>query len=170
MVNWILGDLFLKDFGHQGSIKTLWETRWKFPFEDFEPIFNKLVEGKTCTADPDARSTALIPGVFLLGNVNDPYDDAFASAFFPTAEALAKEAQSLESSDRARAIELYRRSACVYRLSRFPYIGTPLKRKAYEEQKKVYMRGARLWDVPLTEEIIPFTDAVEGDGKEIPLY
>ncbi|KAL2358800.1 Alpha/Beta hydrolase protein [Cryomyces antarcticus] len=160
MVNWILGDLFLKDFGHQGSIKTLWETRWKFPcklgvypfhdgkFEDFEPIFNKLVEG----------------------NVNDPYDDAFASAFFPTAEALAKEAQSLESSDRARAIELYRRSACVYRLSRFPYIGTPLKRKAYEEQKKVYMRGARLWDVPLTEEIIPFTDAVEGDGKEIPLY
>jgi hypothetical protein len=31
MVNWILGDLFLKDFGHRGSIKKLWEQRWAFP-------------------------------------------------------------------------------------------------------------------------------------------
>lgn len=31
MVNWILGDLFLKDFGHQGSVEKLWTQRWQFP-------------------------------------------------------------------------------------------------------------------------------------------
>lgn len=48
--NWILGDLFLKDYGHAGSIKKLWDMRWKFPctlgvypfhdgkFADFEPM------------------------------------------------------------------------------------------------------------------------------------
>jgi hypothetical protein len=31
MVNWALGDLFLKDYGHQGSIEKLWKERWQFP-------------------------------------------------------------------------------------------------------------------------------------------
>jgi hypothetical protein len=32
------------------------------------------------------------------------------------------------------------------------------------------MAGVKLWDVPIKEVILPFTDAGEGDGKEIPLY
>jgi hypothetical protein len=48
--SWILGDLFMKDYGHKGSIEKLWEQRWRFPctkavypfhdgaFEDFEPM------------------------------------------------------------------------------------------------------------------------------------
>lgn len=32
------------------------------------------------------------------------------------------------------------------------------------------MKGTKLWDVPIEEVILPFTDAGEGDGKEIPLY
>ena len=40
MVNWILGDLFLKDFGHQGSIQKLWKERWQFPVSSLEnPAF-----------------------------------------------------------------------------------------------------------------------------------
>ena len=33
MVTWILDQhgLFKRDFGHQGSIKKLWENRWKLP-------------------------------------------------------------------------------------------------------------------------------------------
>ena len=30
--------------------------------------------------------------------------------------------------------------------------------------------GAKLWDVPITEVVIPHKHASEGDGKEIPLY
>ncbi|KAF2101455.1 alpha/beta-hydrolase [Rhizodiscina lignyota] len=162
MVNWILEQhgLFKTDFGHQGSIKTLWETRWKFPctlgvypfhdgkLEDFEPIFDFLIRN----------------------NINDPYNDAYTSAFFSIAEDLAKRGEDAESTDKALAIALYKRASTVYRLSRFPYIGTPLKREAFEKQKKVYEKGMRLWDPVMTEVIIPHKYAKEGDGKEIPLY
>lgn len=30
MPNWILGNKFDTIYPHKGSIKTLWETRWKF--------------------------------------------------------------------------------------------------------------------------------------------
>jgi hypothetical protein len=160
MVNWTLGELFLQDFGHQGSIKALWEQRWKFPctlgvypfhdgkFQDFEPIFKKLIEE----------------------NINDPYEDAWCNAFLPTAQRLAQEADAAASTDTAQAIELYKRSCVVYRISRFPYIGTPLKREAFEAQKKAYLKCAALWDVPLQEVVIPHSHAGEGDGQAIPLY
>jgi FrsA-like alpha/beta hydrolase family protein len=161
MVNWILGDLFTKDFGHQGSIKTLWETRWSFPcklgvypfhdgkLEDFAPIFDHLIKE----------------------NINDPYDDAFCSAFLPTAEKLVGEAEAAEKGgDKENAIVLYKRACVVYRISRFPYILTPIKRKAYEAQKAAYMRGAALWSVPMKDISIPHTLASNGDGNEIPLY
>lgn len=45
-----------------------------------------------------------------------------------------------------------------------------MKRKAYNDQKSVYLRGASLWDVPMKEEIIPHTYASGEDGKEIPVY
>jgi len=160
MVNWILGDLFKKDYGHQGSIKALWEMRWMFPcrravypfhdgkYEDFEPIFEKLIAE----------------------NINDPYSDAYTSAFLPAAETLVKKANEAESTDRDLATQLYKRANAVFRLSRFPYIGTPLKEQVFESQKEAYLMGAKLWDVPITEVVIPHKHASEGDGKQIPLY
>ena len=158
--HWILGDLFEKDYGHAGSIKKLWDMRWKMPcqrgvypfhdgkFEDFGPIFEHLIAEGT----------------------NDPYDDAYTNAFLPTAQNLAKQAAEAEGKDKDKAKQLYLRANAVFRLARFPYIGTKLKEKVFEEQKEVYLRGARLWDIPITETIIPHEQAANGDGAQIPLY
>jgi hypothetical protein len=158
--NWALGDLFLKDYGHEGSISKLWELRWKFPcklgvypfhdgkFEDFEPIFASLISQ----------------------DINDPFSDHYTTAFLPTARALAKHAQALEATDKATAKTVYLRANAVYRLARFPYMDTALKKTVFEEQKSTYLRGAALWDVPITETIIPHKHAAHGDGHEIPLY
>jgi hypothetical protein len=117
--------------------------------EDFEKIFEKLIADDT----------------------NDPYSDAWASTFMPTAEALVKKAEETEASDKSTAVALYKRACVVYRISRFPYIdGSSLKRKCYEAQKKAYIAGAQLWDVPMIDLSIPFEDGIDGDGKEIPLY
>jgi hypothetical protein len=158
---WILGDLFEKDYGHRGSIQKLWEQRWKFPctkgvypfhdgkFEDFEPIFAHLISN----------------------NINDPYDDAYTNAFLPAARRLATEAkEAAEKGDKEAAKNLYLNANAVYRLARFPYIGTELKKRVFEEQKEVYLRGAQLWSMPLTEEIIPHKHASNGDGQSIPCY
>jgi len=85
----------------------------------------------------------------LQDDVNDAYDDKYTSYFLPVAERLTSEALSAQASDRTRAIQLFKRASCVYRISRFPYIGSDYKRKAYEDQKAVYMRGAALWDIPV---------------------
>ncbi|EOA88069.1 hypothetical protein ACJQWK_01602 [Exserohilum turcicum] len=158
--NWILGDLFTKEYGHRGSIQKLWEQRWKFPctkgvypfhdgkFQDFESIFQHLIDN----------------------NINDPYDDAYTNAFLPTAQRLAKEAEDMESKDKEAAKKLYLNANAVYRLARFPYISTDLKKKAFEEQKKVYLQGAQLWEQPIEEVIVPHTHASNGDGDKIPLY
>lgn len=158
--NWILGDLFLKDYGHEGSIKNLWEMRWMFPcrrgvypfhdgkFEDFEPIFNDLISK----------------------NINDPYSDDYTNAFLPTAQSLAQKAQSLETTDRGKAKSFFMRANAVYRLARFPYIGTELKKQVFEEQKQNYLRGSKLWDLPIEEITIPHKHAANGDGASIPLY
>ncbi|KAL5377246.1 hypothetical protein DPSP01_009911 [Paraphaeosphaeria sporulosa] len=77
---WVLGDLFLKDYGHEGSIAKLWEMRWMFPcklgvyplhdgkFEDFETIFTSLISK----------------------DIHDPFSDEYTSVFLPTACALSK--------------------------------------------------------------------------------
>lgn len=157
---WILGDLFLKDYGHEGSIAKLWEMRWKFPcklgvypfhdgkFEDFEPIFTHLIAN----------------------NINDPFSDDYTNAFLPTARSLAQQAQNIASTDKSTAQTLYLRANAVYRLSRFPYIDTPLKQTAFFEQKSAYLQGAASWDVPIYETIIPHTHAANGDENYIPLY
>ena len=158
--SWILGDLFTKDYGHAGSIQRLWEQRWKFPctkgvypfhdgkFADFEPIFQHLIEN----------------------NINDPYSDAYTNAFVPAARRLASEAESCAKEDKEKAIKLYLNANAVYRLARFPYIGTELKKEVYEEQKQVYMRGAALWSTPIINISIPHTHASNNDGPDIPIY
>lgn len=160
MVNWILGDLFTKDYGHNGSIKKLWEMRWKgpcsrsvYPFhdgkeEDFVPVFEYLIAE----------------------NINDPFSDEYTKAFARTGHRLVEQAASTVTNDTDKAIELFKRANAVFRLARFPYIGTDLKRQVYETQKKVYLDGAKLWDVPVTEVIIPHKYAAENDGPVIPLY
>ncbi|ORY10123.1 pigment biosynthesis protein Ayg1 [Clohesyomyces aquaticus] len=157
---WILGDLFRKDYGHAGSIKNLWELRWMFPcrrgvypfhdgkFEDFESIFDHLIEK----------------------NINDPFSDDYTNAFFPVGQRLAKEAEEMESKDKEEAKKLYLRANAVLRLARFPYIGTDSKKQVYEFQKEVYMKGTKLWDIPITETVITHRYASNGDGSEIPLY
>jgi hypothetical protein len=105
-------------------------------------------------------------------NVNDAYSDKYTEYFLPTAEKLTDEALSAQASDRVKAAYLLKRAACVYRISRFPSLdaGTGLKKKIFELQKQVYLRGASLWDAPMKEIKIPHTTAEGQDGKEIPLF
>ncbi|KZM27464.1 uncharacterized protein EKO05_0010733 [Ascochyta rabiei] len=165
--NWILGDLFEKEYGHRGSIQKLWESRWKMPcqrsvypfhdgsFSDFEPIFQHLIAA----------------------NINDPYSDDYTNAFLPTARDLVKKAQDLSKLGASSKVEhkeeaktLYFRANAVFRLARFPYIGTDLKRAVFEEQKEAYMQGTQLWDVPVEQVIVPHTHAANNDADNIPLY
>jgi hypothetical protein len=156
---WILGDLFTKDYGHSGSIRKLWEQRWKFPctkavypfhdgkFEDFEPIFEHLIKN----------------------DINDPYDDAYTNAFLPAARRLVEEADD-ESRDVEDRKKLYLNANAIFRLARFPYIGTDLKKRVYEEQKQVYLRGSQLWSQPIQNFTIPHNHDSNGDGSDISLY
>jgi hypothetical protein len=160
--DWRLGDLFTKDYGHAGSIKALWTHRWEFPcklgvypfhdgkYEDFEPIFQHLISK----------------------NINDPYSDEYTHAFLETAGGLVEQAKFALtiSKDKELAIQFYKRANAVYRLARFPYIGTTLKRGVFEAQKMHYCNGAKLWDIPITESIIKHTHAAASDGDSIPLY
>ncbi|OCT54442.1 pigment biosynthesis protein Ayg1 [Cladophialophora carrionii] len=162
MVNWILGDKFYQRYPHLDGVKALWETKWKFPcslgvypfhdgkLEDFEPIFESLIKD----------------------NVNDAYTDKYTEYFFPVAEKLTDAAMSAQGSDRLTAAALFKRAACVYRISRYPSLdaGSGVKRKAFELQKQVYLRGASLWDAPMKEVKIPHTAAEGADGKEISLF
>lgn len=106
--------------------------------------------------------------------MNDAYSDRYTEYFLPTARALVDKAISIQNSDRAEAIDLFKRAACVFRISRFPSIdggSTGFKRKIWEEQKQVYLRGASLWPEPMREVLIPFTKALPSDeGREIPLF
>ncbi|KAE8382650.1 Alpha/Beta hydrolase protein [Aspergillus bertholletiae] len=165
MPTWILGDRFNTVYPHKGSIKTLWETRWKFacqkgvyPFhdgsyEDFEPIFQKLISEGT----------------------NDASTDEYTSTFLPTASELESQAtQALNSGKTDNAIDLFRRAAVVYRISRFPYVDitqpTSIKRAAFERQKQVYLKAASRWDPPMKEVIIPHGSRGRNDGQDIPIY
>lgn len=157
--NWAIGELFDKEYGHRGSIKKLWEQRWKFPctksvypfhdgkFDDFEPIFDKLIEK----------------------DINNPFDDRYTEQFLPTAKRLVQEART-ESEDQERAKQLYLRANAVYRLARFPYIGTPLKKDVFELQKEAYLEGSKLWNNPVEEIVLPHRHAANDDGDRIPLY
>ena len=108
--------------------------------------------------------------LILQKNINDGYQDSFTEIFLPHAEALTQKAEALESSNRLEASELYKRAAVVYRISRFPYICSDIKHKAYEAQKAVYLKSANLWDIPLKDVSIPHKHAAAGDAKDIPLY
>ncbi|PQE29039.1 pigment biosynthesis Ayg1 protein [Rutstroemia sp. NJR-2017a BBW] len=164
---WTLGDKFEAKLPHHEGSKALWETKWKFPctkslypfhdgkYEDFEPVFEHLIKN----------------------DINDGYGDAYTEAFFPIAEKLTKQGdEAMESNNRELASELYLRAACLYRIARFPYIGnfpkisSQSKWKAWEAQKKVYMKAGSKWDCPFLDVSIPYTAKEGKDRDEIPLY
>lgn len=159
---WILGDKFDIKHPHLESISALWYKKWKFPcerslypfhdgkYEDFAPIFETLIEK----------------------GIHDGYSEEYTKEFLPTCERLVKVAEKLESEGKKKeAIDMYLRACAVYRIARFPYINSKVKVQAYEAQKKAYLQGAALWDVPITDVSIPHTASTEKDeGKEIPLY
>jgi hypothetical protein len=86
--HWILGDLFEQDYDHSVSTKKLWDMRWKLPcqrgvypfhdgnFDDFAPIFERLITN----------------------DINDQYEDAYTNAFLPTGRRLAKQASEAEAN------------------------------------------------------------------------
>ncbi|SLM39687.1 Alpha/beta hydrolase fold-5 [Lasallia pustulata] len=158
---WIMGDAFTARAKHHASIKALWETKWKFPcekgvypfhdgkFGDFERVFNYLIEN----------------------DINDGYGDAYTKAFFPVCDDLLKEAESCAASGKSdQASDIYLRVACLYRISRFPIMNSPVKWKAWEAQKETYMKAAETWTEPIREESIPHKAACGADGPTIPIY
>ena len=159
---WILGDKFEQKHAHLGSIDNLWFKKWKFPcerslypfhdgkFEDFAPIFETLIKK----------------------GIHDGYAHDYTVEFLPTAEELAKQGDAAaKGDDKKKAIDLYLRACAVYRIARFPYINNEIKERAYDAQKKAYMRAAALFECPIEDISIPHGAGTEKDeGKEIPLY
>ncbi|KAI1735040.1 alpha/beta-hydrolase [Xylaria scruposa] len=162
---WQMGtQTFERRMPHHDGIKALWETKWEMPcqksvypfhdgvYADFAPIFADLI----------AR------------DVNDGYAPAYTEAFFPTAEALERDGDAAESEKEASA--LYLRAACVLRIARFPYvsgfpkISCPVKWRAWEMQKAVYLKAAARWEQPVQEVEIPHSKAAGRDRKTIPAY
>ncbi len=85
------------------------------------------------------------------------------------AEGLVKKADSTQ--DEKEKIDLYLRACAVYRIARFPYINSDVKREAYAAQKTAYMKAAALFETPIEDLSIPHTAGTSQDeGKEIPLY
>ncbi|KAL4878336.1 Alpha/Beta hydrolase protein [Aspergillus karnatakaensis] len=167
-MGWILGDKFDTVYPHKGSIKALWETKWRaaceksvYPFhdgriEDFEPIFKKLISQ----------------------NINDASSPEYTATFLPIASNLEQRAiQASLAGQSASASTLLLRASAIYRISRFPYVSpntttttTDLKRTAFERQKQAYLKAASFWSPELEEATIPHTHRTSLDKPEIPLY
>ncbi|GAW23194.1 hypothetical protein ANO14919_127450 [Xylariales sp. No.14919] len=165
---WQMGtEAFERRMPHHDGIKALWETKWSFPcskavypfhdgaYADFEPIFLDLI----------ARG------------VDDGYSPAYTEAFFETAAALEKAGdEATTAGDQPAASALYLRAACVLRIARFPYItafpvvSCPVKWRAWELQKKVYLKAAESWEVPIAEVEIPHVAAVPTDRPVVSAY
>ncbi|KAK4542975.1 hypothetical protein LTR36_005973 [Oleoguttula mirabilis] len=159
---WILGDKFEQKYPHLESISALWNKKWKFPcerslypfhdgkYEDFAPIFETLIQK----------------------GIHDGYSVEYTKEFLPTCEELVKKADALvEKGEKKEGVDMYLRACAVYRIARFPYINSDVKKEAYEAQKKAYMKAAALLDTPITDINIPHTAGQANDeGKEIPLY
>ncbi|KAJ5908538.1 Heptaketide hydrolyase ayg1 [Penicillium taxi] len=167
MAPWMMGEKFNSTYPHKGSIKALWETKWKFcsqksiypfhdgSFEDFEPIFEKLIAE----------------------NINDPFTNEYTNTFLPIVTNLEEEAaKALKANNPSQASDLYRRAAVVLRIARFPYVSpktrpdNAVKRAAFDRQKDVYLKAAALWKPVLKEVIIPHSHASGLDGAQIPAY
>ncbi|KAI1295171.1 Alpha/Beta hydrolase protein [Xylaria venustula] len=165
---WQMGaEAFERRMPHHDGIKALWETKWRFPcqksvypfhdgeYSDFEGIFKDLIE---C-------------------NVNDATSSDYTEAFEGVADELEREGDRVHLSGAfEEASKLFLRAACVLRISRFPYYTAypvptnPAKCRAWEHQKQVYMKAAKYWTVPVSEEEISHTYAEGADRGKILAY
>ncbi|KAI0449553.1 Alpha/Beta hydrolase protein [Xylaria acuta] len=162
---WQMGtEAFERRMPHHEGVEALWATKWEMPcrkgvypfhdgaYADFAPIFADLI----------ARG------------VNDGYAPAYTEAFFRTAEALERDGDAAGNDKEASA--LYLRAACVLRIARFPYvsgfpkISCPVKWRAWEMQKKVYLKAATRWEQPVQDVQIPHSRAAGRDREVIPAY
>lgn len=110
-------------------------------------------------------------------NLSDGYGDAYTETFAPFAERLSRQGDETAAAGKlVLASELYLRAACVYRISRFPYINSfPVvnsesKWKAWQAQKTVYMKAASNWDAPMKEVMVPHTAKKGADRDTVPIY
>ncbi|KAH9816333.1 heptaketide hydrolyase ayg1-like [Teratosphaeria destructans] len=164
---WILGDKFWQRYPHLESMDALWCKKWKFPCERslFEIIPDPFHDGKY-------EDFAPIFETLIKKQIHDGYSEEYTKEFLPTCEKLVQQADQLASSGNTQeAIDVYLRACAVYRIARFPYINSQVKKDAYEAQKKAYIKAASLFDVPIKDVVIPHTAGIASDeGKEIPLY
>ncbi|KAK7743763.1 hypothetical protein SLS53_003782 [Cytospora paraplurivora] len=132
-----------------GALRAVWENDWKpackkgsHPFqdgrlEDFEPIFDDLIEA----------------------HVDDPTSPEYTLAFLSRAQELSLEAEdALGRGDRGLASELYLRACAVLRIARLPHSqekDCSVKQRAWQFQKSLYLKAGKLWHSPLEEVIIP---------------
>ncbi|KAK7917717.1 hypothetical protein PG985_011325 [Apiospora marii] len=165
---WLMGDeAFNRVMPHHSGMRALWETKWKFPctkslypfhdgaYEDFAPVFEQLI------AD----------------DVNDGNAPEYTRAFFPAASSLEERGDAAtKAGDMKEASALYLRAACVLRIARFPYVtafpevSCPEKWRAWDWQKRVYMKAGASWDEPVVEVDIPHVHAQGRDRATIPAY
>jgi hypothetical protein len=78
-------------------------------------------------------------------DLRPPYDfDAYATPFLPVGNNLEHQADNaLAEGDLNKAIELFFRAACVFRLGRFPFLLMKTQKLAWDSQKRAYLKGAR---------------------------
>lgn len=153
-------DAILKPAKHHESFKALWETKWKVPcgmgvypfmfgdIKDYQPVVDDLIAK----------------------DMKEPYDwDAYAEAFFPQAEKLAKIAEEAEAAgEKEKAAEYYLRSSAVYRIARFPTFRSDKQRLAWTEGKKVFYKGGALLENPMSEVFVPHVHKIDGEGDSVP--
>jgi esterase FrsA len=87
--------------------------------------------------------------------------DEWAAAFMAVADRYMAEAQSLETSDPAKANTNYIRAWRLYSFGRWPVPASPGKQRAYAKALEAFRAHARFWDPPLETVRIPF------EGSEI---
>ncbi|KAI1815008.1 alpha/beta-hydrolase [Poronia punctata] len=101
----------------------------------------------------------------------------YTLSFYSAAKALEIEGEKLfAAGDLEKASEMYLRSACVLRIARFPYITSfpqincEAKWGAWTMQKRVYLKGASLWEHPVHEVEVPHTHRDGRDREVLPAY
>lgn len=118
-------------------------------YEDFAPIFESLIKK----------------------SIHDGYSVEYTQEFLPTCEQLVKNADKLtEQGKKQEAIDMYLRACAVYRIARFPYINSDVKKDAYEAQKAAYLKAASMFDCPIKDVAIPHTAGNAKDDSDIPTY
>ena len=141
-------------FAHHESVSKLWAEKWRppcsrgiYPFTDgdvadFDPIFADLVN-----RSGDDPAILYRP-------------DDYASAFLPVGEHLTSQAaDALSQSKSDQALNLYLRSAAVFRIARFPINRSKLGQEAWRLGKAAYEQGGKLLDPPSVPVSLPFTHA-----------